>query len=82
MPEIIGQSSDRQATCGECGAKMKFKKSEVRVGEQINHDDCKSVITCPQCHKPIDVTSKVGRSSIESKRAQDQEDLRRDYDSI
>lgn len=80
MPKIIGSNSNREAECTECGTKMSFLASEVRAGAEIqgsDGDDFRSVISCPQCHKPVDVTTQYGITPREKK---DQQQYQRDLD--
>jgi hypothetical protein len=62
MPQVIGESPNRKATCRNCGRKLAFTLDEVQPGERIPGDDegdHSSVIICP-CGKSVDVTGKVG----------------------
>ncbi|HJP80782.1 MAG TPA: hypothetical protein VJ841_00090 [Candidatus Saccharimonadales bacterium] len=63
--------------CGNCNEKLQFTRSDVRAGAEIQGSedrDHKSVITCPSCHRPVDVTSVVGSTSYETAQAQDWDD--------
>lgn len=76
MVEIVGQDNRFEKSCGNCGAKLRFQKSDVRAGERLphSHDDHKSVITCPQCRRPVDVTTPYGPSSAETYARQQRDD--------
>lgn len=68
MPEVIGQNPKNEVDCKNCGSKLRFERREVRAGKQKEHSpdrDHRSVITCPTCRQPVDVTDKVGPTSHE-----------------
>ena len=82
MPEIIGRNPKNEAECSNCGTQMTFQNNEVRAGERMPNSpdqDHRSVITCPNCRKAVDVTSKVGATSYESAAKQQRDE---DYDWI
>ena len=63
--------------CSNCGDELQFTRSDVRVGAAIQGSedrDHKSVITCPTCRRPVDVTSVVGAKTYEEAQAQDWDD--------
>jgi hypothetical protein len=78
MPEIIGRSSNRQAHCDNCGADMIFRKTEVKAGARIvgsEDSDHKSVVICPSCKRPVDVTGKVGTTTAQQAAREDRDDI-------
>ena len=71
MVEVTGQNKRFETNCPNCGAGLRFKKSDVRVGEELKGYSefdryHKSLITCPQCKQPVDVTGSYGTSSEEA----------------
>lgn len=76
MVTVVGRDSRFKKTCTNCGCELQFQKSDVRAGPKAKgyDEDHTSFIICPECRKPVDVTSTYGTSSAELYRQQKRDD--------
>jgi|GEM_PF-5015568 len=75
MVKVVGRNPNFSASCGNCGAQLEFTRTDVRAGSNSDDEgDRNSLITCPQCRRSIDVTSKVGRVDARKAAEQDRAD--------
>jgi hypothetical protein len=75
MVQVVGQNPNFSASCRNCGAQLAFTRKDIRAGSDRDQEgDRNSLITCPQCRRPVDVTPKVGRVDAHTAAEQDRTD--------
>ncbi len=77
MPEVVGQDPQFEVACGNCGAKLRFTRSDVYPGEKIDYDTYQGFITCPQkyCQRSIRVPVRVSATEVAERRRREAHDL-------